>query len=131
MKKLLCAVLLLVLTMQARAAENPAPFFVGYYPSWETGLPIEKIDFRQFTHLIHAFATLRNGVVQTEGNLPSPAHLLPELISYEDPQSVELKAQWVRQAGLRGIFFWEISQDFLEGRAPLVQAARQGLLGKP
>lgn len=60
--------------------------------------------------------------------LQSPPNLPAELISYEDPQSVALKAQWARQTGLRGIFFWEISQDFLDGHNPLVQSARQAFL---
>lgn len=59
--------------------------------------------------------------------LQSPAGTAAELISYDDPQSVELKARWARQAGLRGIFFWEISQDFVDGRNVLVEAARKGL----
>ncbi|CAN5681656.1 hypothetical protein BH09VER1_BH09VER1_03040 [soil metagenome] len=59
--------------------------------------------------------------------LQSPPGLPAELISYDDPQSVELKAKWAREAGLRGVFFWEISQDFIEGRNVLVEAARKRL----
>src|ERR1700692_4488557 len=53
-------------------AEETAPkVVVGYYPSWGSNLPPGKINFGQFTHLIHAFATIRKGVVHTAGNLPS------------------------------------------------------------
>jgi len=45
---------------------------LGYYPSWERAFPPSKINFKQFTHLCHAFAsTDRNGNVRTGGNLPS------------------------------------------------------------
>lgn len=46
---------------------------LGYYPSWAAELPPEKIDFRQFTHLVHAFVTLEGGTVHVSGNLPSAA----------------------------------------------------------
>lgn len=49
----------------------PAPVVVGYYPSWHSVLPIEKINFGDFTHIIHAFATIKHGAIHTEGNLPS------------------------------------------------------------
>lgn len=44
---------------------------LGYYSCWDAGLPPEKIDFRQFTHLVHAFATMDGGTVHVCGNLPS------------------------------------------------------------
>ncbi len=44
-------------------------------------------------------------------------------ISYEDPQSVMLKAQWAKAQGIGGVFFWEISQDYLNGDNYLVREA--------
>lgn len=44
-------------------------------------------------------------------------------ISYEDPQSVQLKAQWAKDQGLGGVFFWEISQDYLNGDNYLAREA--------
>jgi len=59
----------------ATGAENGEPsrqIVLGYYPSWERALPPSKINFKQFTHLCHAFAsTDKNGNVKTGGNLPS------------------------------------------------------------
>ncbi|MEK7474876.1 MAG: glycoside hydrolase family 18 protein [Candidatus Coatesbacteria bacterium] len=49
-----------------------------------------------------------------------------EIISYEDEASAALKGRLARDYGLRGIFFWEISQDFLRGRHVVVDAARRG-----
>jgi chitinase len=34
-----------------------------------------------------------------------------EMISYDDPESLTAKAQYVRDNGLGGIMFWELSQD--------------------
>jgi len=58
--------------------------------------------------------------------LQSPPGTPSELISYDDPQSVALKAKWAHDAGLRGIFFWEISEDYTDGHNVLVDAARKG-----
>ena len=75
MKSILRAglVLLVLLSLgEARShADETAPVVVGYFPSWTCPLPIGKINFGQFTHLIHAFATIKNGAIHTEGNLPS------------------------------------------------------------
>jgi len=62
--------------------------------------------------------------------LVSPPGLPSELITYDDPESVALKGAWARNAGLRGIFFWEISEDFIRGHNELVEAGRKGL-GQP
>src|SRR6185369_157869 len=35
------------------------------------------------------------------------------VISYDDEQSVLEKGKWAKSARLAGIFFWEISQDFI------------------
>jgi len=52
-------------------------------------------------------------------------------ISYEDPQSVRLKAQWAKNQGIGGVFFWEISQDYLNGDNYLVGAAWQAMKNSP
>ena len=52
-----------------------------------------------------------------------------EIITYDDPQSASAKGAWAREAGLRGIFFWEISQDYVDGRNELVEPAIKGLSG--
>ncbi len=51
-----------------------------------------------------------------------------ELISYDEPASATAKGAWARTAGLRGVFFWEISQDLIDGQNALVEAARRGFL---
>jgi len=52
-----------------------------------------------------------------------------EVISYDDLTSVKRKAQYAREAGVAGVFFWEITQDFDGKTNPLVRAARAGLTG--
>lgn len=49
-----------------------------------------------------------------------------ELISYEDEESARIKGGWASQAGFGGVFFWEISQDFVAGDHVIVKAAREG-----
>ena len=44
-------------------------------------------------------------------------------ISYDDPESVRLKAEYVARRKLGGIMFWELSND----RGPLLDALRAGL----
>jgi chitinase len=51
-----------------------------------------------------------------------------ELISYDDADSIQRKARMARDAGVGGIFFWELSGDF-DGRTnPLIRAARAAVL---
>lgn len=49
------------------------------------------------------------------------------MISYDDPESMALKAAYVRERGLGGVMFWEISQDSDE--SALLDAIRAGLGG--
>ena len=54
------------------AVDSSKPVVLGYYPSWNTGIPPEKINYRLFTHLIHAFVNPdKKGGIRVEGNLPS------------------------------------------------------------
>ncbi|RMH30546.1 MAG: glycoside hydrolase family 18 protein [Candidatus Hydrogenedentota bacterium] len=48
-----------------------------------------------------------------------------ELLSYDDVESVQHKTRWARQNGFGGVFFWEISQDWIGGRNILIEAARK------
>ncbi|KAJ9108777.1 hypothetical protein QFC21_000097 [Naganishia friedmannii] len=48
-----------------------------------------------------------------------------QIITYDDPISISLKAQFARQAGLRGTNFWEITGDTSDWS--LLDAARSGL----
>ena len=52
----------------------------------------------------------------------------PELISYEDEESAEIKGRWARAQGYRGIFFWEVTQDLADGTHRIAAAARRGFL---
>jgi chitinase len=49
-------------------------------------------------------------------------------ISYDDPESLGKKAEYVRANGLGGIMFWEVSQDTSD--SALVNAIYDGLNGK-
>lgn len=46
-----------------------------------------------------------------------------EWISYDDPQSVRLKGEYIRSEGLAGGMFWELSQD----NGELLDALREGI----
>jgi chitinase len=43
------------------------PIVLGYYASWNTAVTPDKLDFRLFTHITHAFAS-----VDAKGNLKTP-----------------------------------------------------------
>ena len=48
------------------------------------------------------------------------------VIGYDDARSVAIKTEWAMKQGLRGVFFWEISQDRLpDGTNPLQGASRK------
>ena len=49
-----------------------------------------------------------------------------ELIGYDDERTAAAKGRWAAETGYAGVFFWEISQDFVDGRHALVGAASQG-----
>lgn len=51
-----------------------------------------------------------------------------EVISYDDEQSVALKGKWAAENGYPGVFFWEISQDYVDGKHVLVNAAAKGFM---
>jgi len=47
-----------------------------------------------------------------------------DLISFDDENSVRQKAGWARDRGYRGLFFYEIPGDFVDGDNKLVSAGR-------
>jgi len=51
-----------------------------------------------------------------------------ELITYEDAESAALKGAWAREKGLRGIFFWNIEQDWADGDHEIARAAAAAFL---
>lgn len=53
-----------------------------------------------------------------------------ELISYEDAESAALKGAWAREQGVRGLFFWNISQDWRDGDHDIGRAAGAAFRGK-
>lgn len=53
------------------------------------------------------------------------------ILSYDDPQSAREKSAWAAAQGFGGVFFWEISQDFMDGDHAIVRAAGQGWASAP
>ena len=47
------------------------------------------------------------------------------MISYDDPESLRLRAEYVRRHGLGGVMFWELSAD--DARSSLLDALHKGL----
>lgn len=45
------------------------------------------------------------------------------ILTYDDPESIILKAKWAESKGLLGIFTWEITQDLMkDGSQPMLEA---------
>lgn len=44
-----------------------------------------------------------------------------KIISFDDPRSISLKCQYVKDAGAAGVIIWEISQDFRNGKPELLE----------
>lgn len=53
-----------------------------------------------------------------------------ELISYEDAESAALKGAWAKEKGYRGVFFWNIEQDWRDGDHEIVRAAAAAFNGR-
>ena len=49
---------------------------------------------------------------------------------FEDPESAALKGKWAREKGFRGIFFWNIEQDWRDGDHEIVRAAAAAFRSK-
>jgi chitinase len=53
------------------------------------------------------------------------------MVSYDDPESVKLKAAYVKEKKSRGVIIWEITGDVMEdGSTPLLDAINTGFGGK-
>jgi chitinase len=51
-----------------------------------------------------------------------------EIICYDDSESIEIKTEWAKKQGLRGIFFWQIDADRMpDGSNPLQETAHEKL----
>lgn len=48
-----------------------------------------------------------------------------KLISYDSPDSVKMKLDWIKQKGLKGSMFWELSGDAKGERGLVEMSARQ------
>jgi len=83
------------------------------------------IDFRKIKPLLAAGWQQHWDDQAKEPWLSSPAG--DEIITYDDEKSAAAKGEWARKAGVRGIFFWEISQDYVDDHNTLVEAARAEL----
>jgi chitinase len=50
-----------------------------------------------------------------------------QIITYDDPQSLNMKGQFAAQAGIRGCSMWSVDGDFIDGAWPLTDAVRSGM----
>lgn len=50
-----------------------------------------------------------------------------QIVTYDDPQSLNMKGQFAQQAGLRGCSVWSMDGDFIDGSWPLTDAVRSGM----
>lgn len=83
---------------------------------------------------LHELLTAQQWTRQWDPETKTPWLLSPDhtaVVGYDDAESVELKARWARDQGLRGVFFWQVNGDRLpDGSNPLQAAARKGLFGE-
>ncbi|QDV74710.1 Chitinase A1 precursor [Botrimarina mediterranea] len=111
--------LALGLPLYGRAFSVPQP----YADTTDTDDPGRSKTYLQSQELIaQGWTRTWDDETQTPW-LTSPAR--HAVISYDDAESIRLKTRWARDRGLRGVFFWEVSQDRLPGGGnPLQEAAR-------
>jgi len=104
----------------------------GFVGEWY-GSPREKTKYGDF-HFKDSFQMVKEGWKKNwdaEGQVPYLSNKdESEFISYDDERSVGLKAQWAKKTGYPGIFFWDITEDFMNNDHVLVQAARKAYLTK-
>jgi chitinase len=60
--------------------------------------------------------------------LLNPEHT--QFVTYEDPQSIREKCDYVSSHGLGGVILWSLGQDLYRGEAPLLSVVGQNLLGR-
>jgi chitinase len=72
-KKILLSFLFLLAAGFAQvSAGSDKPVVLGYYPCWETGIGPDKVNYKLYTHLCHAFMRGDNqGNLKWEGTMPS------------------------------------------------------------
>jgi chitinase len=94
-----------------------------YADTTDTDQPGRSKTFLEIKELIaQGWARTWDDETQTPW-LTSPAG--DAVFGYDDAESIRLKTVWARERGLRGVFFWEVSQDRLpEGGNPLQEAAK-------
>ncbi len=118
-RKLPTEKILLGLPLYARGFNVASP-----YCSTE-GVQTEGLDVKRYYEIP---ILLKNGWQRTWDNetktpwLHSPSGL--GVIGYDDKESIAIKTKWAREKKLRGVFFWEASQDRMSNkRNPLQEAA--------
>lgn len=87
-----------------------------------TNAPGRSITFRKTPRLAAEGWTARWDEATKTPWLVEPSGAA--VLGYDDARSIRLKTAWARRAGLRGVFFWEVSQDRTpDGGNPLQRAA--------
>jgi hypothetical protein len=55
----------------------------------------------------------------------------PILWSYDDPQSIDLKCQYVIENNLGGVAIWDVTMDLVDGRQELLETVGTKLMSTP
>ncbi len=104
----------------------------GFVGEWY-GKPKEKTKYSDF-HFSDSLKLVKEGWEKRWDSEAAVPYLASkdgsEFISYDDEKSVGLKADWAKKMRFPGIFFWEITEDFVNGDNLLVKAARKAYLGE-
>jgi chitinase len=50
-----------------------------------------------------------------------------QIVTYDDEESLRLKGQFAKEKGIRGCSIWSLDGEYLNGKFPLSQAARDGM----
>jgi chitinase len=107
--------------------------FAGVTPSHDgVNQPYERFEAAHpYSELVAKF--IDRGGFEREWDAKAQAPFLwnaqtHAFITYDDPQSIAIKAEYVREHRLGGVMFWELSQD---SGGELVDAIVKGLKGLP
>jgi len=60
--------------------------------------------------------------------LMNPKHT--EFVTYDDPQSIQDKCEYVAHHSLGGVILWSLGQDLYQGKTPLLDVVGSNLLGR-
>jgi chitinase len=87
-----------------------------------------EADYRSIEKLQAAKGWVRKWDEETKNPwLISTEH--PEVIGYDDAESLAIRTEWAMKHGLRGVFFWQVNQDRMaNGTHPLQEAAHKEFL---